>query len=241
VDHDVLLGLRKPPLLEQSHDQRPDLPRRGWFLDWLTLWFRVVLGFNRVQPEARTRLACCSYWASARAGGRPSDGICNDQPGLHPFHPRRRRGGFADETVPEGRDSRRPLPPHRPPLVLWTPHALPWQQWRIRKAGNDTVKIISEHGGLALTTDGTPSDGSWTWLENDRNLDSQRWRLSPTPDKVAFIIETQWSAYALDARTDTQLPAAGEYGSIGDPTPPILWSTHLESWQQWLVVRVPLT
>jgi hypothetical protein len=144
-----------------------------------------------------------------------------------------RRWGLALDATTDPHERTRP--------VLWTPHALPWQQWRIRKAGNDTVKIVSEHGGLALTTDGQAGDGSWAWLERDRNLDSQRWRMSVTPDKVAFVIETQWSAYALDARTDTKIPAVGESGSIDDPTPPILWSTHSEAWQQWLVVRVPLT
>ncbi|WFE62908.1 RICIN domain-containing protein [Micromonospora sp. WMMD714] len=144
-----------------------------------------------------------------------------------------RRWGLALDATTEPQERTRP--------VLWTPHAAPWQQWRIRKVGRDAVKIVSEHGGKALTTDGHAGDRSWVWLETDRNLDSQRWRMTPTDDRVAFLIEANRSAYALDARTDTKVPAVAKDGSIANPTPPILWSTHWEAWQQWLIVRVPLT
>lgn len=144
-----------------------------------------------------------------------------------------RRWGLALDATTSPRDRARP--------VLWTPHAAPWQQWRIQKTGRGTVRIVSEHGGKVLTTDASAGDGSWAWLESDRGRDNQQWRLTPTDDRVAFLVETKHSAHALDATTDARVPAVEPDGSIADPTPPILWSSHWEPWQQWLVVRVPLT
>jgi hypothetical protein len=120
-------------------------------------------------------------------------------------------------------------PKERTRPVLWTPHAAAWQQWRIRGTGSGTVKIVSEHGGKVLTTDAAAGDWSWVWLETDRGRDNQRWRLAPTDDRVAFVVETKQSAHALDARTDTKVPAVEPHGSVADPTPPILWSTHWEA------------
>lgn len=144
-----------------------------------------------------------------------------------------RRWGLALDATTSPKERTRP--------VLWTPHAAPWQQWRIHRVGSGTVRIVSEHGGKVLTTDASAGDGSWTWLETDRGRDNQLWRLAPTDDRIAFVVETKQSAHALDARLDTKAPAVEPGGSVADPTPPILWSTHWESWQQWLIVRVPLT
>ncbi|GGM27026.1 RICIN domain-containing protein [Dactylosporangium sucinum] len=143
-----------------------------------------------------------------------------------------RRWGLALDATREPGERTRP--------VLWTPHAAPWQQWRIQRAGGGTVRIASEHGGLVLTTDDPAGDRSWVWLATDEGHDHQRWRLAPTDDRVACIIEAKRSAHALDARTDTKVPAVEPDGSVADPTPPILYSTHWRPWQQWLILRVPL-
>ncbi|MFG2045247.1 RICIN domain-containing protein [Dactylosporangium sp. NPDC048998] len=145
-----------------------------------------------------------------------------------------RRWGLALDATTDPRHGTRP--------VLWTPHAAPWQQWRIKRARGETVRIVSEHGGMVLTTDAAPKtgDGSWVWLENDQRRDSQQWKIKPTDDRVAFLVQANQSEYALDARTDTKVPAVEPHGSVDDPTPPILWSTHREPWQQWLIVRLPL-
>lgn len=64
-------------------------------------------------------------------------------------------------------------PHHRTRPVLWTVHGLAWQQWRLLAAGRGLVKIVSEHGAMVLTTDATAGDGSWVWLEKDRDRDDQ--------------------------------------------------------------------
>ena len=108
--------------------------------------------------------------------------------------------------------------------TLWTAHAAPWQQWRIRKAGRANVEIVSEPSRLRLTT--MRAAGNWTevWLHNKPQPDwSTEWRLKPTDDRVAFVIENGTSAHALDPGHD-----ATEHHS-GDPH---LWATHWEPWQR---------
>jgi hypothetical protein len=132
-------------------------------------------------------------------------------------------------------------PKHQTRPVLWTTHALPWQQWRIAQVDGDLVKITSEHGGLALTTDQEVGDGSWLWLEKDRGDDNQLWRLHQAKDRGAFAIYSQRSNYALDATRDPRLPAAHESHDIENPTPPLLWENRWDAWQQWIVSRLPLS
>ena len=99
---------------------------------------------------------------------------------------------------------------------------------------------MSEHSGTVLSTDQRAGNQSWVWLEKDHERDEQRWRLAPTEDKVAFVIETAKSSYAIDATKHPRLPASEEARSISDPTEPQMWETHSAAWQQWLVVRLPL-
>ncbi len=132
-------------------------------------------------------------------------------------------------------------PRHRTRPVLWTPHGLPWQQWRIVRVKRGIYKILSEHGDLALSTDHAAGDGSWVWLEKYRDREDQLWRLEATEDHTAFVVETKRSAHSLDATLDPRIPAAAEDGWIGDPSSPILWETHSQAWQQWVIVRLPLT
>lgn len=120
-------------------------------------------------------------------------------------------------------------PGHRTRPVLWAVHAAPWQQWRIKKAGNGFFNIISEHGGLALTTDVPTENKAWMWLEALRGRDSQLWRITPTEDSVAYAIETKRSDHALDTGI----------GAING-TSPIMWATHWEAQQQWIICRLSL-
>src|SRR5687767_10825743 len=64
-----------------------------------------------------------------------------------------RRWGLALDATTDPRERTRP--------VLWTPHAAPWQQWRIERDGRGTVRVASEHGGKVLTTDASAGDRSW--------------------------------------------------------------------------------
>ena len=132
-------------------------------------------------------------------------------------------------------------PEHKTRPVLWTPHGLPWQQWRIEKAGRQLIRITSVRSGLVLSTDRSCGDGSWVWQERDRDRVDQRWRLLPMKDRTAFVIETADSAHALDATTDPDVPASREDRSTNVPSSPILWSTHGAPWQQWIILRLPLT
>jgi hypothetical protein len=132
-------------------------------------------------------------------------------------------------------------PKHQTRPVLWTVHALPWQQWRIKRSGRGLVKVISEHGGLALTTDPQVADRSWLWLERDTGQDSQLWRLHPTDDRGAFAIYAHRSACAIDATESPNLPAAGENHDIGNPTAPIMRTNQWSMSQQWVITRLPLT
>lgn len=146
-----------------------------------------------------------------------------------------RRTGLALDATPE--------PGHETRPVLWTPHGLPWQQWRIVKRGPDLYSIISEMGHYALTTDHESKCGnhSWVWLERDRQRNAQQWRLQKLSDRTAFGIEAKSVNFSLDGTDCAQLPAAGEDLSIDSPTPPIMWETHGDLQQQWIIARLPLT
>jgi hypothetical protein len=118
--------------------------------------------------------------------------------------------------------------------LLWTPHAPPWQQWRLQRIGgprlpSGLVRIVSEPTKLVLTKMERPHDWSPVWLE-EQGGQAQQWRLMKTEDGAAFVIEHAGSRHSLDT---------GAHGKNGDK--PHLWSTHWESWQQWMICRLPLT
>jgi Ricin-type beta-trefoil lectin domain-like len=125
--------------------------------------------------------------------------------------------------------------------VLWTPHGLQWQQWRFRRSGRNLFKIVSEMNGMVLTTDAAAHDRSWVWLESDRDRDDQRWRLLPSEDRAAFVVESMRSEHCLDGTRDPKLPAATEDRSVSEPTSPLMWTTNWPAWQQWMIVRLPFT
>jgi hypothetical protein len=101
-------------------------------------------------------------------------------------------------------------PSHRKRPVLWTPHGLPCQQWRIVRSERGLYKIASERNGMVLATDQEAGDGSWVWLEKDRDRDDQLWRLMPAEDHTAFAIETRRSEHSLDATVSPNLSASAQ-------------------------------
>lgn len=116
--------------------------------------------------------------------------------------------------------------------TLWSAHAAPWQQWRIRKVGRGNVEIISEPSGLRLTTMRMAADWSEVWLHDKPRPDwSIEWRLIPTDDRAAFVIENGTSVHALDP---------GYVATDHHGVDPYVWSTHGAPWQQWMIVRLPL-
>jgi hypothetical protein len=115
--------------------------------------------------------------------------------------------------------------------VLWQSHAGPWQQWRLRGVGGGEIEILSESSGLRLTTMATGYDWGEVWLHRNQANDwSTRWRLKSTDDGVAFLIQNSASGYALDA---------GQNAENGRD--PHVWQPHWAGWQQWIIVRLPLT
>lgn len=116
--------------------------------------------------------------------------------------------------------------------VLWQAHGAPWQQWRLRAVGGGVVEIVSESSGLLLTTMARGFEWGEVWLDRKSHPDwSRRWRLAPTDDRSAFLVQNADSGYALDA---------GEAAENGRD--PHLWPEgHWAAWQQWMIVRLPLT
>jgi hypothetical protein len=115
---------------------------------------------------------------------------------------------------------------------LWAPHAAPWQQWRLRGVGGGQIEIVSESCQRRLTTMATGYDWGEIWLDRKERPDwSSRWRLRATKDGAAFLIENARSGFALDA---------GEKATNGRD--PHVWGeSHWAPWQQWIVVRLPLS
>lgn len=115
--------------------------------------------------------------------------------------------------------------------VLWTSHAAPWQQWRLRPVGGGCVQITSEVApSLTLTTDLNAGDRSWVWLDSINPGKAQTWRLNTSDDGAAFLLETRDSHHALDTG-----------GQADRSQSPILYSSHWAAWQQWIICRLPLT
>ncbi|MFC8529810.1 RICIN domain-containing protein [Nocardia sp. NPDC057227] len=140
-----------------------------------------------------------------------------------------RWSGLALDSTPD---------PHRnTEPVMWTVHGDPWQRWRIIKLPSKKVLIASEIGGLVLTTENAPTDGSRVWLDSYRGYPQQQWQLTRSDDQRAFQIESVVSAHALDADYSAKLPAAGEGHSISDPSKPLMWTNWNGGCQQWTIAR----
>jgi hypothetical protein len=103
-------------------------------------------------------------------------------------------------------------PHHQCRPVLWTPQGLQWQQWRLHRRGRNLFKVVCEVNGMVLRTDSSAGDGSWVWLEKDRDRDDQRWRLLPTEDRSAFAVETMRSEHSLDATPNAEVAAPMKAG-----------------------------
>ena len=131
-----------------------------------------------------------------------------------------RQTGLALDATPDPKPGTKPL--------LYTPHALPWQQWRLRSVGRRLVRIVSEQGKLSITAMERPYDWSPISLENTNEI-GQTWRLWRTRDGAAFLIEHGQLEFALDTGQDAT-----------NGKEPHLWPTHWESWQQWVICRLPI-
>lgn len=114
---------------------------------------------------------------------------------------------------------------------LWSAHGAPWQQWKLEGASKGAVSIVSQTSRLRLTTMKKGFDWGETWQHNQLAHDwSDRWHLEPTDDRAAFYIVNTDSGFALDA---------GEEQTNG--ADPHVRAKTGGSWQQWLVLRLPLS
>lgn len=112
--------------------------------------------------------------------------------------------------------------------ILYTPHALPWQQWRLQSVGRGLIRIVSEQYKFVLTAGERPYDWSPLSLESPGEI-GQTWRLRRSRDGAAFLIEHGQVPFALDTGQDAT-----------NDREPHLYSTHWESWQQWIICRLPI-
>lgn len=146
-----------------------------------------------------------------------------------------RRSGLALDSTTDPR----PDPDSQTRPVLWTVNGMPWQQWRIESDRSGVSRIRSQHSGLVLTTDNPPQDRSWVWLSEDRRGRNQSWNIRPTIDKTAFLIEATSSPHSLDATEDPSVPASVDERWVASPSSPILYQTHWQEQQQWVIARLP--
>ncbi|MFT7840697.1 RICIN domain-containing protein [Saccharothrix sp. BKS2] len=133
-----------------------------------------------------------------------------------------RQSGLALDSTQEPHEGSSP--------VFYGTHGLPWQHWRIKPAGRGTFTITSATGDLALSAPRRPEDWSPVHLRRPNSSNEQRWRLHPTDDGSAFLIESAVSPHALDATQQPERLAS-----------PHLWSTHWKAWQQWIICRLPMS
>lgn len=135
-----------------------------------------------------------------------------------------RANGLALDAGPDGK-----VGAHN---ILWSAHAGPWQQWRLKRAG-DGVEIVSESNGLWLTTMSQGIRWGETWLDNKVYHDwSRSWKLRSSEDRVAFAIENASSGFILDA---------GREPDKDNKYDPHVWpDNNWDPWQQWIILRLPL-
>lgn len=116
--------------------------------------------------------------------------------------------------------------------VLWSPHAAPWQQWRLNSVGGGIIEIVSESSGLRLTTMARQHGWGEVWLDDKAKAGwSTRWRLRAADDGAAFVIQNADSGAALDAGQNAQ----------NGKDPGVWHETHWAAWQQWVIMRLPLS
>jgi hypothetical protein len=133
-----------------------------------------------------------------------------------------RQSGLALDVTQEPKAGTQP--------VLYSVHGLAWQRWFITPDGRGTVRIVAELGGLALAAPHLPEDWSPLRLQRATPGDEQLWRLRPTDDGAAFLVESAISDHAIDATEQPQ--------SLSSPH---LWSSHWAPWQQWVICRLPIS
>ena len=115
---------------------------------------------------------------------------------------------------------------HNP--ILWPAHAEPQQLWAFRKTEHaGEYLIISVDNGLVLDAGSGSELRRPPWMSRNWSEPHQRWRLHPTDDGAAYIIESVRTGHVLD------IP---EEAGPDTRTPPVLWTRHGATNQQFLIV-----
>ena len=110
------------------------------------------------------------------------------------------------------------------PVIQWTAHGGPNQQWQLHPVSADVFNVVSVNSGLALdVAGGSTSAGArvlqWPWHGGT----NQQWRLSPVGGTGLYQIVSLRSGQVLDVTG----------GSAADGAPVIQWPSHGGANQQW--------
>jgi uncharacterized repeat protein (TIGR03803 family) len=111
------------------------------------------------------------------------------------------------------------------PIIQWTCHRGPNQQWRLEPAGGGAFRIIARHSGQALDVYGAFVEDVTPIIQYPvHGGDNQAWRLEPASDGYVRIV-AQHSGKAMDV----------ENASLGEGARVIQYTPHGGVNQQWLL------
>ena len=114
------------------------------------------------------------------------------------------------------------------PVIQWTCHGGPNQQWRLEPAGGGAVRIIARHSGQVLDVYGALLDDVTPIIQwPAHGGDNQAWTLEPAADGYVRIV-ARHSGKALDV----------EFASTDDGARVIQYTPHGGANQQWLLRAV---
>ncbi len=115
------------------------------------------------------------------------------------------------------------------PVIQWTCHGGPNQQWRLEPAGGGAFRIIARHSGQVLDVYGGLVDDVTPIIQWPvHGGDNQAWTLEPAPDGYVRIV-ARHSGKAMDV----------EFASADDGARVIQYTPHGGANQQWLIRPVP--
>ena len=111
------------------------------------------------------------------------------------------------------------------PVIQWTCHGGPNQQWRLEPAGGGAFRIIARHSGQVLDVYGGLVDDVTPIIQWPvHGGDNQAWTLEPASDGYMRIV-ARHSGKAMDV----------EYASADDGARVIQYTPHGGANQQWLL------
>jgi uncharacterized repeat protein (TIGR03803 family) len=115
------------------------------------------------------------------------------------------------------------------PVIQWTCHGGPNQQWRLEPAGGGAFRIIARHSGQVLDVSGGLVDDVTPIIQwPEHGGDNQAWTLEPAADGYVRIV-ARHSGKAMDV----------EFASTDEGARVIQYTPHGNANQQWLLRPAP--